>query len=68
MIQLARQNSMSAAVPRQEGNLPPSQRARQYLIRRGAERGPDLDPFLTCKPFDMIKATAADNADTIPIL
>lgn len=42
-----------------------SQFSGQKLVRRRTEWRFDLDPFLVRKPFDMIEATASDDADTM---
>ena len=42
-----------------------SQLSGQKLVRRRTEWRFDRDPFLVRKPFDMIEATASDDADTI---
>src|ERR1041385_4232787 len=63
VIQLGRQNPMAASMPGKEDNAASAQFAGKEAIGRRAEGCLELDPFLFRKPFDTIKAAAADDAN-----
>ena len=63
MIQLARQQLVTAAMARQEHHLTTRNFAGEKVVGRRAERRFDLHPFLVGKAFDVIEPRAADDAD-----
>src|SRR5262245_42820011 len=65
VVQFARQNAVSAAVSREENDFAPGEFACEQLIRRWAERGFDLHPFLVSEAFQVVKPAAADDADAM---
>src|ERR1043166_1680855 len=54
MVQFARQDAMSTAVPRKENDFTALKPARKKVVRGRTKRGFDLHPLLTGKAFDMI--------------
>ena len=65
MVQLRGQQAMAATVARQKHHVAPGDLAGEQIVRRAAERRPDLHPFLICETFDVVKSRAADDADFV---
>src|SRR5207249_6910871 len=60
---LCRQESVAAAVTRQEGNPNSSERADEKRIRRITERCRQADLFNFGEPCHLVKPTSADHSD-----
>ena len=65
VIQFAGQDPMPAPVPRQKHHFAAGQRSGQQIVRWRAKRGFNFDPFLSGKPFNMVEAGPADDADAM---
>src|ERR1700759_598621 len=65
MIQFAREDAMSTSVARKKYDFALADSAGQHFIRWRAEWGFDFNPFLIGKAFDVIKAAAANDPNSI---
>ena len=65
MVEFAGHDPMAAPVTGKKNHVAPGELAGQQIVRRRAERGFDLHPFLVGEAFDVVKAGAADDADAM---
>ncbi len=65
VVQLGREEAMTAAVAREKDDIAPRETAGEEVVGGRAEGRPDLHPFLLGEALDVIEAAAADDADAL---
>ena len=63
MIEFAGEDAVAAAVACEKNHIASGQFAGEQIVRGRSKRRFDLDPFLAGKPFKIVEAGAADDAD-----
>jgi hypothetical protein len=65
MVQLARQNAVTASMSGQKNHIASGQPAREQIIRWRTEWCFDLHPFLVREAFNVVKSRAADDSNAM---